>query len=74
MSNKAHRHSKRASNLDTNRAFKRVITTALHDAHFPNRAQRRAPKREAHAAALAAKVAAREAAKAAAAESQVAQS
>lgn len=41
MSNKAHRHSKRASNLDTNRAFKRVIIAALRRAEFPNRASRR---------------------------------
>jgi hypothetical protein len=67
MSNKAHRHSKRASNVDTNRAFKRVIITALHAAEFPTRAQRRAPLREAFAAEQAAKIAAREAAKAAAA-------
>lgn len=54
MSNKAHRHSKRANNLGLNRRWKRLHTAIRLRGQVKNRAERRGPKREAFAATQAA--------------------
>jgi hypothetical protein len=54
MSTKAHRHSKRASNLGLNRRWKRLHTAIRLRGKVKNRAERRAHKREAVEAAQAA--------------------